>query len=788
MRRNDGGRMYISIFAGLFFAYTAGTILYDRKILTRDCDIGIRILCLAASNPAFWTLITSGSSGLWRGFGLVCLLTDLGAVMWLLLIRRRTAEEEPEEGRSSLWADVWPALERFLPCYVALSLSIYGILCGMYFERPAIVGTIASPTLWILSWAALAISVVYTVWKFANTGEGDLEGAGSVSGSEKSCSGGFGAKDEKNASLNMGPASNADKHLTFKDLLIMLALTVVSAFLIFYRLGNTVAPSTGLTLMPEPLTGVSGENLQKETGVESTFLFRFEGGQELRELIFYQGRQEYCSAEISVRRSASDPWILIESVNDMDGNYRPTVIPLHVQAGEVRLVQREGECEYLEVVFLDPEERKILPDNAVEYQALFDEQKLLDRDPEFFDRTVFDENYYSSSMVQFLRGENMNEQTHPPLCKIVTAIGVKIFGATPFGFRFISAVCGILMVPVMFLFLHELMQSTLYATGGTILLMTDFLRTALSRKATPDTLVALFLLLSMAVLHHCHKRLTQAMESEEGVQFCRNMKDFAWFMVLGITLGISVSLKWTGVFLFIGAGVILMADLITVWRRGGHSVARDLIITGVCIGVVPAVIYVVSFLPVYQTMGYENVLAGAVQKSLDMFSFHKNALRGHEYASAWFTWPISYKPLVDLIVSYGDGKMSAAATFGNPLVWCGHLAALAVSAYQGFCRGRRTDRLLTILYLSLSIPWVFIGRTTYIYQYYGCMLAGTALLTSLFWRAAGTGRAGKRAVGAYFVLVLLCFVLFYPVLTGNAVSASYIHTWLEWGRNWKFTL
>ncbi len=270
----------------------------------------------------------------------------------------------------------------------------------------------------------------------------------------------------------------------------------------------------------------------------------------------------------------------------------------------------------------------------------------------------------------------MNEQTHPPLCKIVTAIGVKIFGATPFGFRFISAICGILMVPVMFLFLHELMQSTLYATGGTILLMTDFLRIALSRKATPDTLVALFLLLSMAVLHHCHKRLTQAMETEKGDQFCRNMKDFAWFVVLGITLGISVSLKWTGVFLLIGAFVILMLDLITMWHREGGTISRDLLITAVFVGAVPAVIYVISFLPTYRTMGYENVVSGAVQKSLDMFSFHKNAMKGHEYASPWFTWPISFKPLVDVIVSYWDGRMSTVATFSNPLVWCGHLAAL----------------------------------------------------------------------------------------------------------------
>jgi dolichyl-phosphate-mannose--protein O-mannosyl transferase len=292
----------------------------------------------------------------------------------------------------------------------------------------------------------------------------------------------------------------------------------------------------------------------------------------------------------------------------------------------------------------------------------------------------------------------------------------------------------------------------------------------------------------MAVLHHCHKRLTQALENEKGDQFCRNMKDFAWFILLGITLGISVSLKWTGVFLLIGVAVILMVDLITIWHREEHSIARDLVITGVCIGVIPMVIYVISFLPVYRTMGYGNVFEGAVRKSLDMFDFHKNAMRGHEYASLWYTWPFAQKPLVDLIVSYGDGKMSTVATFGNPLVWCGHLAALVVSAYQGFCRNHRTDRVLTILYLSLLIPWVFIGRTTYIYQYYGCMLAGTALLTRLLWRVAGTGKTGRRAVGIYLTMIILCFVLFYPVLTGNAVSGSYIRTWLEWGRNWKFTL
>ncbi|MBR2717342.1 MAG: glycosyltransferase family 39 protein, partial [Oscillospiraceae bacterium] len=52
------------------------------------------------------------------------------------------------------------------------------------------------------------------------------------------------------------------------------------------------------------------------------------------------------------------------------------------------------------------------------------------------------------------------EITHPPLGKAIISLGIRLFGMTPFGWRFMGALTGVLMVPLMYLLVKQLTKDT----------------------------------------------------------------------------------------------------------------------------------------------------------------------------------------------------------------------------------------------------------------------------------------------------------------------------------------
>jgi dolichyl-phosphate-mannose--protein O-mannosyl transferase len=44
----------------------------------------------------------------------------------------------------------------------------------------------------------------------------------------------------------------------------------------------------------------------------------------------------------------------------------------------------------------------------------------------------------------------------------------------------------------------------------------------------------------------------------------------------------------------------------------------------------------------------------------------------------------------------------------------------------------------------------------------------------------------KRAIYGYHALVLLLFLMFYPILSGAVVNRSYVDSFLKWFNSWVF--
>ena len=64
---------------------------------------------------------------------------------------------------------------------------------------------------------------------------------------------------------------------------------------------------------------------------------------------------------------------------------------------------------------------------------------------------VFDEVYHAKTAQQYLKGEEPIEWVHPPMAKLLIAVGVAAFGYDSWAWRILVALAGIALAPVFFL-------------------------------------------------------------------------------------------------------------------------------------------------------------------------------------------------------------------------------------------------------------------------------------------------------------------------------------------------
>ncbi|WP_445195057.1 phospholipid carrier-dependent glycosyltransferase, partial [Tsukamurella paurometabola] len=112
---------------------------------------------------------------------------------------------------------------------------------------------------------------------------------------------------------------------------------------------------------------------------------------------------------------------------------------------------------------------------------------------------VFDEKHYAPQGWQVLSGGQWIEDNpgfglivHPPVGKWMIAIGEWLFGYSPLGWRFMSAVCGTLLVFLVIRAARRLSRSTLIGGLAGLFLICDGLTMVSSRVALLDIFLVFF--------------------------------------------------------------------------------------------------------------------------------------------------------------------------------------------------------------------------------------------------------------------------------------------------------
>lgn len=413
---------------------------------------------------------------------------------------------------------------------------------------------------------------------------------------------------------------------------------------------------------------------------------------------------------------------------------------------------------------------------------LFDEQKLVPESESYLNSAYFDEIYHVRTAYEHIEGVKPYETSHPPLGKIIIGLGIRAFGLSPFGWRFMGVLFGISMLPALYVFIKNLFGSTAIAACGTGIFAFDFMHFVQTRIATIDTYGVFFTILMYLFMY----RFITAPRDE----FAPGWKSWLPLLLSGICFGLGAASKWTCI--YAGAGLALIWLLLRIFRgrelvKAGHlrEHKRELI-TNIfqCLlffVAIPLVIYYLSYTPygiangmsapeMYFDGDYAQLV---VNNQLSMFRYHSGVDATHPYSSRWYQWIVDGRPILYYLRSLPENQKSSFAAFLNPLVCWGGLAAMLVMAWRSYKYHDGKALFIFIGYLAQLVPWMFISRITFEYHYFPCLIFLVLAICHMFNSFRLRSPHWKRIVFTATGLCIALFVVFYPVLTGIPISRSY---------------
>ncbi len=617
------------------------------------------------------------------------------------------------------------------------------------------------------------------------------------------------------------------------DYLIMAGITLVYSVVAFTNLGTMEAPETAWT------STLGGETVQFDLGETQEFQMTYYGGicnssftvsfsedgatwTEPALAVYSQGEIFRWHWYVPSERNDEGKFVALES-----GHPLKTARYIRIAAEKAGLVLHE-------VGFLDAN-GKPLPirevsgfggdgDRANDPALLIDEQSAVPAYPSYLNSTYFDEIYHARTAYEHLHGMRPYETTHPPLGKVLIMIGIQIFGMTAFGWRFMGALFGCLMLPVMYLLTKQLLKKTRYATVATLLLALDCMHFTQTRIATIDTYGVFFIMLMyLFMFRYCQMNFF--------------VDDFKKTLVplglCGVTMGLGIASKWICLYAAVGLAILFFCTLIrrymeyrsamnTRGRKPEEQKAqkdfwRYFCLTGAfCIVffiIIPALIYYFSYYWYMKPMGGLSI-KGVWDWQEYMLNYHSGLTNDdHFFKSPWYEWPLIVKPIWFYSGNkfMEEGMISSISCMGNPAVWWTGAAAMVFVLFRSrlftaiacvlsrtFLRNRslanrireqwmdQPDRNYWYVALGFAaqyVPWMLVPRSMFIYHYFASV-PFIILATMLAWQyLMKRGYRWSRYVmyGVIAAAVVL-FVAFYPLMSGMPVARSYAMylRWFNW--------
>ena len=558
------------------------------------------------------------------------------------------------------------------------------------------------------------------------------------------------------------------------DYISMFLLMFIFTCLVFFRLGNFEAPQTSYTTVKE----------------DRDIILDFGEYRDITSFSVFLGNLNSRHLSLSAFNEVTGAWEIINGDAVAESVFDWNRLDVNYNLRYLGIVATDDTAVFNELVVQGPDGSVITPNNADDYPELFDEQDMFPEHTTYMSGTMFDEVYHGRTAYEFIHHLTTYETTHPHFGKILISLGIRLFGMTPFGWRFMSAVFGILIIGVMYLFAKRLFRNTFVATATAALLAFDCMHYNLSRIATIDIFAAFFILLMYYFMYEYILRDSIALQkvTDSGILARTPSRHVLIPLCLcGISMAFGIATKWTGVYAAVGLAILFFLHTFMQLSANKTQLLRLFLFCCLFFVAVPLVVYTLSFIPVVGHSEYKNLIDKAIQGSMSMFRYHSTLVAEHYYSSPFYEWPVIWMPLLDANDAVSATKVSAVSCMGNPAIWWVGIPCQIFVLVRGIIKRDKKAGFLILGYAAQYVPWMSISRITFIYHYFPAILFVILMMGYTFECIVKRFSWGKKAVAVYLATAVIVFFVFFPVISGFPVDREWGMK-LRWLKDWILVL
>ncbi len=368
---------------------------------------------------------------------------------------------------------------------------------------------------------------------------------------------------------------------------------------------------------------------------------------------------------------------------------------------------------------------------------------------------------------------------HPPLAKYTQAVSMIAFGKNSFGWRFSSAVFGVIAVFLTAKLALNLFKSKSLSLIAALIASLDGLLLTMSRIAMNDIHVTVFILMALNFY-------TIYLNSDR--------KKRKFLLLSGLSSGLAIGTKWSGVFAILIIGFVEGINLVSVFiekisvkkmKMKIFALTKEALLVLGTLVVLPAVIYVLSYSHMFFLGKDFNHL---VEMHKNIWWYQTNLTATHPAQSRPIEWFLNTKP-VWMNVTWTEGRRGDIYAVGNPLIfWVGDILIFISLIYLGYLlkklfreknsiakRKKLKSKLskfslLMLAYFTVWLPWELSPRIMFFYHY----LPAVPLLSinAAFWINKLYNGGKKSQITASIILAsfIVAFIIWYPHWTNIEMS------------------
>lgn len=539
-----------------------------------------------------------------------------------------------------------------------------------------------------------------------------------------------------------------NKKLNIKDFTTIAVIIVVYSLLSFYRLGSTASPNTFKDFQKDSSIVIE---LQKE---DSVIKFKsFNGEKNAHYKVYISNDNKNYQYVTEVEGEGAFAWN--EERLLTRGKYLKLTFTKNSTLGELALYNNYKEKININNITL----------NNKMIKTLTDEAKVIPKQISYYNSTYFDEIYFARTAYEYSKNLQTYEWTHPPLGKLIQAIPICLTKKmTPFNYRLMGNISGIVMLSVMYLFGKALFKKRKYAILASILMALDTFHFTQTRMGTVDSHLLLFIILALYFMY----KFTEKSKTKD-------------LFLSGIFFSLSISVKWTGFYGGLALAIIYFHHLLKNKQFNFKSITQGTTF----FVLLPLIIYSSLYLLFpNNNLNYTNNPKAILKQQKEMYDYHSNLDSNHYFSSSWYTWPVVYKPIWYHNQEIDNNSRETITAIGNIVIWWFGIISTIYLLLKFIIKKDKNSLYLLIMIFSLWLPYIFIGRVMFLYHYFP-VLPFIILSIVLMFKDVTERYRINFIIPIYLLLVLAFFITYYPVISGKAVSNNYIEN-LKLFKSWYF--